>query len=223
MNGPKGTSRDRAHAQASPRWNRGLKAMMVACIVIVIAGCKPYRIEYHKIPSFYDKAALGVIPDRAELDDGTIIVYERIDGSTRVKNDNKDVKTFEPRVELDDGTVELRAMMPEHVVFHFVTCLREEDYDLFFDQMLAEQAIMSFETEEEAQAAFLAMCKKNRRDLLVFLNRALSSFNTQDVIVESVSQGVLRVRLYPAIARGFKYKGVYIANEAGSLKLLTVK
>jgi hypothetical protein len=190
---------------------------------VVLAGCEPYRIEYHKIPSFYDKAALGVIPDRAELDDGTIIVYERIDGSSRVKNDTKDVKRFEPRVELDDGTVELKAVLPEHVVFHTAASLREEEYDLFFDQMLAEQAKLSFETEEEARAAFIAMCKKNRRDLLVFLNRLLNSFNTQDVTVESVSQGVLRVRLYPAIARGFKYKGVYIANEAGSLKLLTVK
>jgi hypothetical protein len=203
------------------RWKWG--PAIVASAFIVSGGCEPYRIEYHKIPSFYDKAAPGQIPDRVELEDGTIIVYERIDPSSRVTNDKKDAKTFEPRTELEDGTVVLQAVLPQHVVFHTVTCLREEEYELLFDQVLAEDAKMSYETEDEARVAFTGMCKRNRRDLLVFLNRVLSSFNTQDVVVETMGEGVLRVRLYPAIARGFKYKGVYIANEAGSLRLLTIK
>ena len=97
---------------------------------VMLSACTPERVEYRYRPSYM---ADGDAPKEMVLRDGTKVIFvDRPIGETVISKagprtaplppklgaDGKPIaaKAFEPREQLDDGTVVLRCMMPEHVV-----------------------------------------------------------------------------------------------------------
>lgn len=192
--------------------------------MVFACGCEPYRIEYHKRPSYYKQASEEELPDRVTLDDGTVIVYE--DRGNQATLEGHMEQRGEPtqfREERDDGTVELRAFIPQHILANLVMCLRNEEYELMWDQLLAEETRESYEDEAGGYEAFEDFMAEHRRDLLAMLNRMLVGQAMQELHIHRVEGGVMRCEFRPQVQHDFEFRQIDMVYEGTDLKLLMIR
>jgi hypothetical protein len=183
------------------------------------AGCEPYRIEYHKRPAYYRRLTDRPLDERIVLEDGTILVYNEADPSDDSADEGG--APFRIREELDDGSVVLRALLPEHVLANTLECIRNSEYELLWDQMLSERTKLAYEEQNEGVEEFAAFFREHRRELARTLNRMLVGLTAHEVVVENAGNGVTVCRFWPQVAADFKFKHVSMVNEQG-LKLLLI-
>jgi hypothetical protein len=196
--------------------------LLLGCAV-ALPGCTPYRIEHHKRPAFYYKAAMGDLPEEVTLPDGTILkwsTYEEQSSMGRSKSEGK--KPFLLREEMEDGSVVLRAILPEHVLVLLQRCLAYEEYDLIWSQLLAEQTRQQFEAEGNGEEGCTAFLKSHRHDLVATLNRMIAGFNAQETRFDGLGNGVVRCRLRPQFVGKLKYCYFDVVQEGLQLKLLNL-
>ena len=209
-------------AQKKNIWVSALLSVFVLGMILV--GCEEYRIEYHKRPSFYSKASTTKLPDRIVLEDGTVIVYVDSAGSSKLKKKTQNkAKPFLIREELENGDIILRAVLPEHVLANTLTCLRNEEYELLWDQMLSRRTKSAYEREEMGVEEFAEFLAKRRIELAKGVNRMLLGLPRNDVVTENLGDGVTRMRFHPNLAKLFRFKTVDIVSEGPGLKLLMIK
>lgn len=188
------------------------------------AGCEPYRIEYHRRPDYYQRMSDSPLPDRVQLDDGTIIVYNAKEGSKPALDPvtGEEPEQFKVREEMEDGTIILRAVMPEHVLANTLTCLKREEYELLWDQMVSERTKLTYAARGLGKENFVEFCGKHRLELAKTLNRMRLGLATHEVVVEGVGDGVIELRFWPQVAELFKFKKVAMVREGLGLKLLLI-
>jgi hypothetical protein len=206
---------------------------LAAVLLAALTGCQPYRIEYRPRPAFYDQATDHELPDRVELDDGTVIIYGEPGDKSSLEKQAADKNRFKLREKKDDGSIELHNLLPEHVLVNAFTCLRNEEYELLYDQLLAEQTKMAYESridndsesdrDNAGRAAFVAYAKKHRNELGATLRRMLLGMQRMETVVDRKDSGVIELRLSPHVSSQFKFKRAYIVSEGFDLKLLTVR
>ena len=191
---------------------------------VIFVGCEEQRIEYHKRPSFYNKASATRLPDRIVLEDGTIIVYVDSAGSSKLKKKTQNkAKPFLIREKMENGDIILRAVLPEHVLANTLACLRNEEYELLWDQMLSQRTKTAYEREDMGVEEFAAFLAKRRIELAKGVNRMLLGLPRNDVVTENLGDGITRMRFHPNLAKLFRFKTVDIVSEGPGLKLLMIK
>jgi hypothetical protein len=196
---------------------------VLALAIVAAAGCEPYRIEYHKRPAYYHKVAEEPLPDEVVLDDGTKIVYEtRGQNAPRSGGKKGDERRFMAREEMEDGSVVLRAIMPEHVLGNLLHCLRNREYELIWDQMLSDQIKLVYEGEGKTKEDFVAWCSKHRIEIAKTTNRMLLGLATGDTVVEPMKNGMIECRFWPQVATQFKFTSIVITNNEFELGLKLV-
>ena len=207
----------------------GAAAALVAALV---AGCTPYRIEYVPRPGWYAKASEEPLPDRIVEEDGTVVIfYDPAEGHPRDRGkvvvDEGD--TLELRETNDDGEVVLRAFRPEHVVSHLLMGLRNEEYEVLWDQLVSERTKVAYQEEGQGYEAFAAWCAAWRVELARMLNRMTLGFPANEVVVDQVGEDVLRLRLWPHIglqpdgSSRYAFSYVDVVREGFGFKLLIVR
>lgn len=194
-----------------------------ACVPLTLAACETYRVEYHKRPAFYKSAAVGELEDRVTLDDGTVIVYSTRGEQAAGGGVNTDGERFRIREELDDGTIILRALLPQHVLANTMTCLRNQEYELIWDQLLSEQTRRSYELHDQGYDEFAAFFEANRLELGATLTRMMLGLSRGESFMENVGGGVILFRFHPRIAPQFEFKIAKVIAEGGGLKLLIIE
>lgn len=210
-----------------------MTARCISLVLIVFAcsllACTTQRIEYRDRPKFYDQAAARegrTLPDRVLLPDGTLVIY-RDPNEDKVIAESEDPNViqekFQPRVEDEEGNVTLRAMLPEHVIGNVLACLQDEEYELLWDQMIAQHMKDEFAADSRSAEDFADVCQRNRADMMQTLTRMLHGWMREDVRVRNVGGGVIRCELRPAIATEYKYRRVYVVGEGWGLKLLSIQ
>ena len=198
--------------------------VLVAAIVAGNTGCKPYRIEYHNRPGFLRRAQVGELPDQVTLSDGTVIVFKEREITSGLKpRDHEGAPVTRIREETETGTVTLRAMVPEDVLANTLNCLRNEEYELLWDQMVADQTKSAYEAQGQGQADFAAFMKRNRFELAATLTRMLLGLSRQQAFLENVGDGVISCRFHPQIATEFRFTAVDVVSEPGGLRLLMIR
>jgi hypothetical protein len=213
--------------------NRALRVILaaaVALVPLVAAGCQPYRVEYRRRPPYYSRMVDEPLPERVEMEDGTVLVYttdiQPATGSPDRRpakaNDDEKPKRFQMREEMEDGSIVLRAFLPEHVIVHALNCLRYEEYELLWDQMIAEQTKLAYEAEGKGYEEFAAFFRKHRLELAKMLNRMRLGMSTHETVVENVD-GVIECRFWPQVAVLFEFKTVKLVREGWGLKLLMIE
>jgi hypothetical protein len=202
------------HASTAARF------VAISTLAVFALGCEPYRIEYHRRPEYYSKLVEGDLPNRVVLEDGTVIVYnaERDSG---VQQEEK--RPFMIREEMEDGTIVLRAALPQHVIANTLTCISNREYELLWDQMLSERTKMAYEAEGQGAEEFGAFFSKHREELAKTLNRMMRGLVSHDVVVEQAGNGVIVLRFWPQVAQQFKFRRVEIVHEGLGLKLLLIR
>lgn len=216
---------------------------------MLAAGC--YRVEYHVRPAYYEQASEGELPSEVTLKDGTVVKFfdeERRDelqalarGEDPHANDAKPVdrdgdgKPDEPVEkapiweESDDGTVTMRATMPEHVIANFMQSLRQERYVEFWRQMMSERtreiAQADYPTPGEAEKRFAVWARKHRKDLMATLNRISFGYLSPDVLIRKHGREAMTVELTPKVTQGgqFKFTELDIQFEKGLPRLAGVR
>ncbi len=164
---------------------------------------------------------MGELPDRVTLDDGTVIVYtDQMPRSALERKRQSKAEPFMIREELPDGSVTLRALIPEDVWANTLSCLRSEEYRLLWDQLLSKRTKSAYEQQELGFEDFAAFLREHQSDLLLTLTRMLLGKPRQEVIVENLGDGVMRCRLRPHVASQFKFTRVDVVSERPGRKLL---
>ncbi len=196
--------------------------LLIPCACCLFAGCEPYRIEYHKRPAFYDRLVESPLDDRVVLDDGTVLIYQTRGQEDQATSDGGEKKVFQIREELDDGSIVLRALMPEHVMANTLECLRTGEYELLWDQLLSERTKLAYAEQGQGCDEFAAFFQTHRRELAKTLNRMLLGIASHEVVIEDVAPGVTECRFWPQIARDLKFKKVTVVREDLGMKLLMI-
>lgn len=206
------------------RLHAGAAALSVVVAFVNAVGCREQRVEYHKRPAFYEKASSEKLPDEVVLSDGTIVKYNALQGpALRAREGDETSKLFQIREEHEDGTITLNALLPEHVLVNALTCVRNQEYQLLYEQLLSEQTKKAYEQKEGGIEEFLSFFRKNRHDLTGTLTRMVAGLPAQDVNFTSLGHGVTRCKLRPQISAQFKFTTVDVVSEAGTLKLLMIQ
>lgn len=135
------------------------------------------------------------------------------------KEPPKDLKL---REEERDGSITLRAAMPEHVMAHFVEAVKTQEYGPFYSQMLSAEAHQAYE-RAGGEAVFVEWAEKHRKDLLVFLNRMGSNWSGSEVVTERVSALRMRYRLDRRNLPDIRFEVIEIINEQGGVRLALVR
>lgn len=208
--------------------HKAMPFRVLAAIAVgaLIAGCQEQRVEYRKVPSFFaDASPGGRLPEPVTLADGTTIVYqERSFGSSPSRgNEFTKGRVFEPIVIKDDGSVELHAILPEHILNNIMYCLREEKYEQCWTQVLSETTRQAMAAQGDGKEEFVGFLQRNRKDIVGTCNRMLLGMPRQQVILEAERGGVIRMKFRPTIATDFHFRKVDLITEGFELKLLVIR
>ena len=207
-------------------------AHAAALAALVLAACGSERVEYRYRPGFMTDPDA---PKEVTLKDGTRIVFvdqplgqpkpeDAPPAPPKLGPDGKPIpeKVFQPREELEDGTVVLRNLMPDHVVGNTMACFRNQEWKLMWDQLLAP------ETRDQWEAsggfpAFEKWCADNRKPTMELLNRMRFNAVGSDVAMKQVRPGVMRATLAPHLWEQFKLRVVEFEQTPDGMKLLSIR
>lgn len=193
----------------------------------VIFGCTPYRIEYRQRPPFYRQSSERELVDEVILEDGTILRFT----DQKVKHTGAGVEALDElstqrisiREQSPDGKVTLRAYAPEHVLAHAKQGIRQREYRVLWDQLLAAETRRTYERSGKNFSDFMEFCEVNRPQLMETFNRMGFGLYSSDVIQESMGSDILRYRLHPRLAGQFEFTEFDIVREPDGLKWLMIR
>lgn len=225
------------------------RAIAAALLILGVATAQScVRTEYVHRPAFYAEGSGRPLEEEWVDADGTRIVVsnkrresdeappklqvmkvEILDETDeqreeREKREEEEgIKELKPREELADGTVILRAWTPDQVLAHLMQCLRSEEYDVLYTQLLDAEVRKKWEASGGGIDAWRDFCTKNRRDLMAMVNRMSFSLLGGDVILEKFGPNQLRTRFSPRLERQFKFHVVEMNYTADGMKLAAIR
>lgn len=194
----------------------------------LVIGCETERTMYRKIPRYYEEA--GVTPGEFYLEDGTRVVYEYRDplADNKVQREGGREIGEDLRAEDEGGKVEVYAMIPDHVLQHAVTMIYNEEYELMYDELLAERTQREYEERGGGREGFVAFVRTNRNELYAALNRMARDIRGPFVEMQRTGNQI-RVQFHPSIVRpdltgnrAFKFGTVDMIYEGYELRLLKI-
>ncbi len=197
---------------------------MSVLVAGILSGCEPYRIEHHKRSPIYfnEKVVEGGVNDQVTLEDGTVVMYEPIQATTTFGRTGDNARQpLKIREETADGEVILRALVPEHVLMNLLACLRAEEYELIYDQLLSDDALTAYE-QNGGLPALRDYMSRHRVELARLLTRMIAGIPQQQLRVIRLSDDVSSCRLVRPLNDQFTFKRVDVIRQKGNFKLLNV-
>lgn len=209
------------------------------------AACE--RVEYVHRPAFYAEASGRPLEETWTKPDGTRVVVsnkrrgeeegpkrlqvmkveilnetdeEREEREKREKEEG--ITELQTREEHDDGTVTLRAWTTDQVLAHLMTCLRNEEYDALYEQMLDPEVRKNWEAAGGGLEAWREFCILNRRDVMAMVNRMSFSLLGGDVVVEKCGTDRLRTRFSPRLEQQFKFRSIEMRYTVDGMRLTAI-
>jgi hypothetical protein len=133
-------------------------------------------------------------------------------------------KMFQAREVLDDGSVVMRALLPDHVLANTMTSLRNQEYIQLWEQVVAESTKREYAEQGMDVEDFVRYCTRNRSELMMTLNRmSFGYYGGSDVILDRLPDLSVRMRLSNNLASQFKFREVYVVQERDGLKLAGIR
>ncbi len=198
--------------------------MILIFMIVALLGCKPYRIERHRrSPIFFNPNYVENPQREVTLEDGTVLIFESVLAKSSMGRQGAEKSNpFKIREELEDGEIVLRALLPQHVLLNLLVCLRNEEYELVYDKLLARQTRETYEAGEGLEG-FTAYFTRHRLDMAEWLARMIAGIPLQHVQMTRLQDGVTRCRLRPQFGSQFKFKSLDVYRENGLYKLLMIR
>ena len=186
-------------------------------------GCEPTVVQYRKKPAYYQQMA-GASFRNGVTDEGVEIRWQ--EPTKAAANPYEQVigkEVFRIREEQPDGTVIIQAKLPQHVLINTLTCLRNNEYQLLWDQMLARSTRNFYERQEDGYIKYESHLRKHRKDMAAMINRMIVGKTFGEMETQHADDGTIRCRLRKKLRREFDFKEVLIVSEDYKLKLLTIR
>ena len=186
-------------------------------------GCEPTVVQYRKKPAYYQQMA-GASFRNGVTDEGVEIRWQ--EPTKAAANPYEQVigkEVFRIREEQPDGTVIIQAKLPQHVLINTLTCLRNNEYQLLWDQMLARSTRNFYERQEDGYIKYESHLRKHRKDMAAMINRMIVGKTFGEMETQHADDGTIRCRLRKKLRREFDFKEVLIVSEDHKLKLLTIR
>jgi hypothetical protein len=199
---------------------------LCSALAAAIAGCEEYRVEYHTRPGFYAKASEYELPSDVILNDGTRVVYSTREFQSSLGRKGEEAgRPFALRTQREDGTINLHALIPDHVLMNTLDCTRNAEYELLYDELLAQR------TKDEYIAAgldpkqeFISFMSRNQVEIARLLTRMAAGLPHQEVAMVPMAENITRCRLRPQVAEPFKFKTVWTERlPNGQQKLVLIR
>ena len=197
--------------------------LLLLLVILGTVGCTPYVIEYRKKPRYSDQMKSSSFQNGVTADGVEIRWLEPDRGSSDGFEQNIGGDTFRIREEREDGQIILRAKTPHHVLVNTLACLRNAEYRLLWEQMVAIQTRRYYEDLEDGYEQYEAFMQQNRTKIAALLNRMVAGRTFGDLIRTTLDDGTIQCRLRRSLQRQFKFREVLIVPEGRELKLLTIR
>ena len=194
--------------------------LLMGCFGNCILGCKTQTVEYRSRPT-WQTALSGGMPTQQMREDGTIMKYTSSSALGKPMQDYLDSIVLEEKDELT-GKLTLRAIFPRHVIDHTMTCLRDKNWDVLFEQLISTETREYYLKQEDGRAEFETFFTKNRRELARTLQRIRKGRDFGDVQMY-VSGNVTTHTLSPRVARDYNFTTVSFIREEQFLKLHSIQ
>ena len=157
------------------------------------------------------------------MPDGTVIIYRDRSNRSNLGSPDGEARTFLIREEFESGRVVLRGFLPEHVLANTLTCLQNQEYDLLWEQLLAERTRAAYVSRGMGREDFAAFFAKHRRELAATTNRMILGLPRNEIVSDNIGAGVVRLRFVTQVAGQFKFRSVTMASERGGLRLVVIE
>lgn len=123
------------------------------------------------------------------------------------------------RIEHEDGTVELRARRARHLMIHVFSTLRDDERELFTDQVLSSVTRDEFiERGLDPRLAFDAL-KQDFSEIAKLFRRVPQGELTPGALWKKVGERTYRLKIQGARARGLKWNAMDARFEGGAWRL----
>ena len=185
-----------------------------------LLSCKSQTVEYHSRPTWHS-ALSGGMPTQQIREDGTIMKYSSSGVLSTPMQEYLDSIVLQEKDELT-GKLTLRAIFPEHVLDHTMTCLRDKNWDVLFEQLISTEAKEYYLKQENGRAEFETFFTQNRRELARTLQRIRKGKGFGDVRVYE-DGNFTSYTLSPRVAREYKFTTVSFIHEDQFLKLHAIQ
>ena len=195
-------------------------------------GCATQRTEYH-YRSQSEADSMGRPVDETFVKaDGTKVVYSSkrpqkvkdtnaSDGATSALLDPE-----QPAIDLREkkasGDIVLRAIFPEQVVDHVTECVRNEEYDLIWNQLLSAGAKNDLDGRGGLKY-FTTFFTTNRKEVMATLNCMKINFKNGHVIIRKSDDTHLMAQLDSSLRKNYKFTTMEFESTPTGMKLVSIR
>jgi hypothetical protein len=194
---------------------------LLIVVFVVTVGCDTQRVEYRNRP-FWQQSMANQLPSEGVRDDGTVMKFSTDSSSTTdTVVDYLNTVKLEEKDELT-GEITLRAVLPEHLLSQTLTCLRDRDWVLLFEQVLSEQIQSYYNQREFGYEEFEDFFSTNRRDLAMTFQRMIQGRSIGDVI-ENQKGNKLFLTFSRRVKTKYKFNQITLVRQGEYLKLYSIE
>ena len=201
-------------------------------VAVFLFGCAEERTEYH-YRSQAEADAIGRPVDETFVKaDGTKVIYsskrrEKINENTSSGTDGSSAPDSEiPPVDLREkkanGEVILRATFPEQVVDHLTECVRNEEYDLIWNQLLSTGAKRDLESRGGIKY-FKTFFTNNRKEVMATLNCMRINLKNGHVALQKTDDSHMTAELDSTLRRSYKFTVIDFESTPTGMKLVGIR
>jgi hypothetical protein len=121
-------------------------------------------------------------------------------------------------IEREDGSKVLVARSARHLMAHVYTTLKEEEKELFTEQVLCEATRAEFRARGLDPGEAYEELKRREADVVALFGRMPMGEYTPGVLMRQLGDGIYRVALAPKAAEGLAWCGFDMVWEGGRME-----
>ena len=193
-------------------------------LLTLLTACTPHRVEYRPQSSIETSLGAGLRED-VHLEDGTVLRFAEAPNQARKGPTFKgSVAKTHLRAQNEDGTVELSSPKPVDLLHNLMNCLRTREYQLIWDQLIAQSTLDLYKEKDQGVEVFAAVMEERRVDLGRTLTRIQRGLRTNDARMRKAPNGILRIELRPSVAGEYRYTRIdMVQEEQGNFMLIRIQ
>ena len=199
------------------------------CVAIEAPGCTQERTEYH-YRSQSEADSIGRPVDETYIKaDGTKVVYS---SKRREKNDSHasnapaQIDPAQPAIDLREkkanGEVVLQATFPEQVVDHMLDCVRSEEYELIWNQLLSADAKKDLQ-DRGGIKYFQTFFTTNRKEVMATLTCMKINMKNGHVILRKSDDTHVTAQLDSTLRRNYRFTVIDFESTPTGMKLVSIR
>lgn len=194
---------------------------VLLALLFVEIGCQTQTIEYRSRPSWQTALSSGLHSEQVR-EDGTIMKY-----SSANEHSSQALQEYLNSINLEEtdeftGERTLRAVLPDHVLMHLLTCLRDRSWDIIFEQLISTSMKQYYSQLENGKEKFDSFFITNRRELARSMQRFRGGIGFGDVVASERGNELMYV-LSARVTRDYKFSSISFIREGEFLKLHSIQ